>query len=95
LGRIFEICHFILQGTAKRIAKVCTECKLEIDEEKYVEQFGPGMMDVVYNWCRGATFSSIMENTQLFEGFIFLVDMIYPYMNIRSRKYHPLHASTG
>jgi len=43
-----------------------------LDEEKYVEQFSPGMMDVVYNWCLGSSFAQIMENTQLFEGKYFL-----------------------
>uniref|UniRef100_A0A915MHF3 Uncharacterized protein n=1 Tax=Meloidogyne javanica TaxID=6303 RepID=A0A915MHF3_MELJA len=59
-----------LQSNAKKIAKVCIESKLELDEEKYVEQFSPGMMDVVYNWCLGSSFAQIMENTQLFEGSI-------------------------
>jgi len=46
-----------------------------LDEEKYVEQFSPGMMDVVYNWCLGSSFAQIMENTQLFEGKYFLIDL--------------------
>jgi superfamily II RNA helicase len=44
---------------------------LELNEEKYVEQFGAGMIDVVYKWCRGHTFAEIMKDTELFEGLIF------------------------
>ena len=68
-----NIINYILfsQTTAKQIAKICNECRLEVDEEKYVEKFGSGMMDVVHNWCRGATFAQIMENTQIFEGILF------------------------
>ena len=59
-----------MQSQAKRIAKVSNECKLVLDEEKYLEGFGAGMMDVVYQWCRGASFAAIMDSTQLFEGSI-------------------------
>ena len=41
----------ILQETARRIAKVAKESKLEIDEEEYIASFRPELMDVVYAWC--------------------------------------------
>ena len=30
------------------------EAKLEIEEDDYVEQFKPFMMDIVAAWCKGA-----------------------------------------
>uniref|UniRef100_A0AAR2KCY0 Exosome RNA helicase MTR4 n=1 Tax=Pygocentrus nattereri TaxID=42514 RepID=A0AAR2KCY0_PYGNA len=55
---------------AKRIAKVSAEAKLEVDEETYMNQFRPHLMDVVYTWANGASFSQICKMTDVFEGSI-------------------------
>jgi ATP-dependent RNA helicase DOB1 len=60
----------ILQETARRIAKVSIEAKLELDENTYVESFRPQMMDVVHAWCKGSTFAQICQMTDIFEGSI-------------------------
>lgn len=60
----------MLQDTARRIARVSKEAKLEIDEETYVDSFRPQMMDVVHAWCSGATFLQICKMTDIFEGSI-------------------------
>ena len=39
-----------LQDSARKIARVAIEAKLELDEEKYVESFRPHLMDVVHAW---------------------------------------------
>jgi len=59
-----------LQNHARKIAKVSVEAKLDIDEEKYVESFGPQMMDVVLKWCSGSSFHEIVKSTDVFEGSI-------------------------
>ncbi|KAG7201588.1 hypothetical protein KM043_004332 [Ampulex compressa] len=59
-----------MQDLAKRIAKVSTEAHLELDEYAYVERFKPFLMDVVYAWCKGATFLQICKMTDIFEGSI-------------------------
>ncbi|XP_042208658.1 exosome RNA helicase MTR4-like [Homarus americanus] len=59
-----------MQDIARRIARVSHECKLEIDEENYVEQFKPYLMDVVYEWCNGASFMELCRKTEIFEGSI-------------------------
>ena len=41
---------------------------MEIDEEAYAESFRPHMMDVVYEWCNGCSFSKICKMTDIFEG---------------------------
>lgn len=62
------ICCNVLKDLAKRIAMVTKEAKLEIDEDKYVEQFKPYLMDVTLAWCKGATFAQICKMTDIFEG---------------------------
>lgn len=49
---------------------VTKEAKLEIDEDKYVEQFKPYLMDVTLAWCKGATFAQICKMTDIFEGML-------------------------
>ncbi|XP_062616496.1 exosome RNA helicase MTR4-like [Saccostrea cucullata] len=60
----------IMQDTARRIARVSIEAKLELNEEEYVTQFKPHMMDVVNSWCNGASFAQICKLTNIFEGSI-------------------------
>ncbi|XP_030377687.1 exosome RNA helicase MTR4 [Scaptodrosophila lebanonensis] len=59
-----------MQDLARRIAKVSTECKLDLDAENYVEKFKPFLMDVVLAWCKGASFLSVCKMTDIFEGSI-------------------------
>lgn len=59
-----------MQDFARRIAKVSIECKLEIDEEEYVEKFKSTLMDVVLAWCKGASFLQLCKMTDVFEGSI-------------------------
>jgi len=58
----------VMQDTARRIARISNEAKLEVDEEKYVDSFKPHMMDVVSSWCGGSTFAQICQMTDVFEG---------------------------
>jgi len=59
-----------MQDMARRIAKVSSECSLELNEQDYIEKFRPELMDVVYAWCKGAKFSKICKMTDVFEGSI-------------------------
>uniref|UniRef100_A0A8R1IQ47 DSHCT domain-containing protein n=1 Tax=Caenorhabditis japonica TaxID=281687 RepID=A0A8R1IQ47_CAEJA len=43
---------------------------MEVIEDKYVAGFNPGLMDVVYQWVNGASFSEIVKSTDVFEGSI-------------------------
>ncbi|KAJ2137118.1 ATP-dependent RNA helicase mtr4, partial [Coemansia sp. RSA 788] len=58
----------IMQESARKIAQTSNECKLQMNEEEYVESFRPELMDVVNAWCRGAKFSQICRMTDVFEG---------------------------
>ena len=48
-----------LQSQARLIAKISQESKLAVVEEEYVDKFKPQLMDVVYSWSHGASFSAI------------------------------------
>ncbi|KAK0200936.1 rRNA-processing arch domain-containing protein [Desarmillaria ectypa] len=58
----------VMQEIARRIAKVSKESKLPVDEDVYVSSFKVELMDVVIQWCRGASFSEICKLTDTFEG---------------------------
>jgi len=47
---------------------VSAEAKLDINEDVYVDQFKPFLMDVVHAWCKGATFLQLCKMTSIFEG---------------------------
>ena len=40
----------MMQDSARRIARVSVEAKLDIEEDSYVESFKPNLMDVVHAW---------------------------------------------
>jgi hypothetical protein len=40
------------QDTARRIADVIKECKLEVNADEYVEGFKPVLMDIVFAWSK-------------------------------------------
>lgn len=40
----------MMQDSARRIARVSVESKMNLDEENYVESFRPHLMDVVHAW---------------------------------------------
>lgn len=63
-----ELLFSQLQETARRIAKVQFECKVQIDIENFVNSFRPDIMEAVYAWAKGSKFYEIMEITQVFEG---------------------------
>ena len=42
----------VMRDTARRIARVCIEAKMDVDEEQYVQSFKTGLMDVVYAWAK-------------------------------------------
>lgn len=48
-----------IQQQARVVARVSQECKLETNEEKYIETFKPELMEVVFAWCNGSTFAQI------------------------------------
>ncbi|GAB0496019.1 hypothetical protein MMPV_007329 [Pyropia vietnamensis] len=59
-----------VRAAAKRVGDVSVECKIPMDVDKYVEGFSALAVQVVYDWCGGASFDDICANTTLFEGSI-------------------------
>jgi hypothetical protein len=50
-----------MQEIARRIATVSNECKIALVPDEYVQSFKMEMMDAVFKWCGGATFSEICK----------------------------------
>ncbi|QPG73253.1 ATP-dependent RNA helicase mtr4 [Brettanomyces nanus] len=57
-----------MREMAGKIAKVSRESKIEIVEKDYVDSFRYELMEVVYSWCKGATFTQICKMTDVYEG---------------------------
>lgn len=58
----------VMQETARRIAKVSIESRMQINEDEYVAGFKVELMDAVMQWCKGAKFADICKLTDVFEG---------------------------
>ena len=48
-----------MQETARTVAEVSRECKLEVVVDDYIESFKPFLMDIMYSWSKGASFRDI------------------------------------
>lgn len=44
------------------------DSKIEVVEKDYVESFRHELMEVVYEWCKGASFTQICKMTDVYEG---------------------------
>ena len=60
----------LLQETARNVAKVTNECKVPLDEARYLDNFQSTLMPAVYAWTLGAKFVQITKMTDVFEGSI-------------------------
>eukprot|EP00117_Sycon_ciliatum_P021441 scpid29947/ scgid18789/ Superkiller viralicidic activity 2-like 2; ATP-dependent helicase SKIV2L2 len=60
----------LLKDTARHIARIKKECKIDVDEDEYVQGFKMAMMPVVFAWCQGAQFLQVCKMTEAFEGSI-------------------------
>jgi len=59
-----------LQDAAREIANVQKDCKIDINVDEFVDSFKPTMVEIVYCWAEGESFSEIVKKTDLFEGTI-------------------------
>lgn len=59
-----------LQETAQAIGDIQQEARLPVDAGAYTESFKPYLMDVIYQWSKGASFQHICTLTDAFEGSI-------------------------
>lgn len=57
-----------MREIAAKIAKIMKDSKMEVIEKDYVESFRHELMEVVYEWCKGATFTQICKMTDVYEG---------------------------
>ena len=61
-----------MKDIARRLGTTFKNYDLPIDPEEYVSQFKPFLMDVVYEWSKGANFSKVLGMTDIFEGTVSL-----------------------
>jgi len=57
-----------IQAKARIVAKVSQECKLDVNEENYVQSFKFQLMETVFAWAQGRPFSEICKMTNSYEG---------------------------
>lgn len=57
-----------LQEAARIVARAQIACKIEVDEDQFVDQYNPGMMEAVFAWCKGAKFADVQKLTSTYEG---------------------------
>jgi ATP-dependent RNA helicase DOB1 len=60
----------LLTQAADRIAHVKQESNIDIDINEYVSSFKLDLMEVAYEWCKGAKFLDICKMTEVYEGTI-------------------------
>lgn len=60
----------IIQDIARRIAKISTEARLPLDEKTYIDKFRTSLFHTVHEWCKGASFSDLCRETEIYEGSI-------------------------
>ncbi|KAL7480507.1 hypothetical protein ACHAW6_006198 [Cyclotella cf. meneghiniana] len=60
--------YYKLIELARTVAKVQINCKIEVNEDEFVDKFNPGLMEAVYAWCKGAKFVEVQKLTGTFEG---------------------------
>ena len=57
-----------LQEAARIVAKASIACKIDLDEDEFVEKYNCGLMEAVYAWCKGVKFIEVQKLTGTFEG---------------------------
>ncbi|KAF5706418.1 atp-dependent rna helicase dob1 [Fusarium mundagurra] len=57
-----------IKAKARIIAKVSQECKLEVNEEEYLQKLKWQLMETVYAWAQGRPFIEICKMTKVYEG---------------------------
>jgi ATP-dependent RNA helicase DOB1 len=57
-----------LQEAARTVARAQIACKIEVDEDQFVDKYNPGMMEAVFAWCKGAKFADVQKLTSTYEG---------------------------
>lgn len=57
-----------MRDMAAKLARTYKDCKIEILEKEYIEEFRAELMEVTYAWCKGASFTQICKMTDVYEG---------------------------
>lgn len=60
----------LLQDTVKYVGSIMAESKMAVDTTAYVNSFRPDLMEVAYEWAKGAKFADVCKLTEVYEGSI-------------------------
>ena len=58
----------LVQEAARSLAGVLNDARIETPVEEFVQRFDGGLINTVYAWAGGATFSELTQMVDLFEG---------------------------
>lgn len=56
--KTYIMCSFLCPSPLLCV-QISNECKVEVDEEEFVESFRPSLMDVIFRWSKGADFAEV------------------------------------
>jgi len=59
-----------IKEVARKLVKIYIDCKINIEEDTYVNNLKPQLIEVTYMWCNGSSFCDILKLTDTFEGSI-------------------------
>ena len=54
--------------SAKKLADVLIEFKINLVMTDYVESYKPDLMEILLDWANGSKFIDICQNTDIYEG---------------------------
>ncbi|KAF1970555.1 antiviral helicase [Bimuria novae-zelandiae CBS 107.79] len=57
-----------IREKAKNIVKISQDAKMPLNEDEYTQSFKCELMEVVFQWCKGASFAEICKMTDVYEG---------------------------
>lgn len=70
LNKELIIAFEAVKTAATRVGSVKKESKIDIVVNEYVGTFKVDLMEIAYEWCKGAKFGDICRMTEVFEGTI-------------------------
>mmetsp|Transcript_25409 Transcript_25409/g.101262 ORF Transcript_25409/g.101262 Transcript_25409/m.101262 type:complete len:1067 (+) Transcript_25409:420-3620(+) len=63
----------LLLDTAMRVADAMRCASLSVDVHEFAESFNPELMELVYEWARGAAFATVIKLSDAYEGTVIRV----------------------
>jgi ATP-dependent RNA helicase DOB1 len=65
LSEVLKAPYEEIKNLATKVGEFQFNNQLITEVEEYVNSFSPSLMEIVYQWCNGASFSAISDLTEL------------------------------